>query len=56
MKGNNMQCHEQFVTTAHGRIWVGSYGQDKSRAPLLVLHGGPGFLSMPREVCDLAWP
>lgn len=51
---HNKPYHEQFVPTAHGRIWVGSYGQDESRVPLLVLHGGPGFLSMPREICDLA--
>lgn len=54
MKGKNMPYHEQFVPTAHGRIWVRSYGQDNPCAPLLVLHGGPGFLSMPRELCDLA--
>ncbi len=54
MQANDMKCHEQSVTTPHGRIWVGSYGRDESRVPLLVLHGGPGFFSMPREVCDLA--
>ncbi len=54
MKSEDLTLIGKFVATAHGRIWVGSYEQDKSRAPLLVLHGGPGFLSMPREVCDLA--
>lgn len=45
---------EQVITTPHGRLWVKIYGQDKSCTPLLVLHGGPGGLSMPREICDLA--
>lgn len=46
--------HEQFIETAAGKIWVGSYGNTTNSAPLLVVHGGPGFLSMPREICDLA--
>jgi proline iminopeptidase len=49
-----MNVAEQFVSTPAGRIWVGTYGADAPGLPLLVLHGGPGFLSMPREVCDLA--
>ena len=38
---------EDLINTAGGKIWYSVYGEDKKSIPLLVLHGGPGFLSMP---------
>lgn len=49
-----MKSDERLIDTPQGRIWVGIYGQDMPRIPILVLHGGPGALSMPQEICDLA--
>ena len=43
---------EGFIETKGGRIWYSVYGEDKSGTPLLVLHGGPGFLSMTQGVSD----
>lgn len=37
---------EGIIDTANGRIWYCVYGEDKKKAPVLALHGGPGFLSM----------
>jgi len=37
---------EGFVETANGRIWYGVCGEGRAKTPVLVLHGGPGFLSM----------
>jgi len=45
---------EGFIETKGGRIWYSVFGEDKSATPLLVLHGGPGFLSMPQGVSDFA--
>lgn len=45
---------EGFIETRGGRIWYGVYGEEKAGVPLLVVHGGPGFLSMPEGVCELA--
>jgi proline iminopeptidase len=36
------------------KIWYSVYGEQGSNIPLLVVHGGPGFLSMPQVVEDLA--
>lgn len=44
----------RFLSTPHGRIWTEAHGADRPGTPLLVLHGGPGFLSMPQVVSDLA--
>ena len=49
-----MKAKERYIETEYGRIWVGIYGEAQPGIPLLVVHGGPGFLSMPREICDLA--
>jgi proline iminopeptidase len=35
-----------FIETVNGRIWYSQYGKGKEKTPLLVVHGGPGFLSM----------
>ena len=37
---------EGNIATAGGNIWYSAYGGGKQKTPLLVLHGGPGFLSM----------
>lgn len=38
---------EGFIESKKGKIWYSVYGEDKEKTPLLVVHGGPGFLSMP---------
>jgi hypothetical protein len=45
---------EGFIPVPGGRVWYGVYGKERRGVPLLVLHGGPGFLSLPHEVADLA--
>lgn len=45
---------EGTIQTSGGELWYGVYGEEKKGTPLLVLHGGPGFLSMPQVVCELA--
>lgn len=45
---------EGFVSTAGGRIWYGVYGEDRPGVPLLVVHGGPGFLTMTDTVREMA--
>jgi proline-specific peptidase len=45
---------EGFINLEAGKIWYSAYGEDKKRIPLLVLHGGPGFLSMPEVVKELS--
>ena len=35
-----------YVETANGRIWYSVYGEQRQKTPILVVHGGPGFLSM----------
>jgi hypothetical protein len=45
---------EGFIPVPGGTVWYGVYGRGREGVPLLVLHGGPGFLSLPREVADLA--
>ena len=37
---------EGYVETVNGRIWYAAYGEEHRKTPVLVLHGGPGFLSM----------
>lgn len=49
-----MKENERYIETQHGRVWSCVYGAENGGIPLLVLHGGPGFLSMPREIRDLA--
>lgn len=45
---------EGFISTAGGRIWYGVCGEERPGTPLLVVHGGPGFLTMTDTVRDLA--
>jgi len=45
---------ESFIQTKNGKIWYSAYGEDKEGEPLLVLHGGPGFSSLPETVSKLS--
>ncbi len=45
---------EQYIQTNRGRIWTGVFGEEKRGIPLLVIHGGPGFMSMTDVVSDLS--
>ncbi len=45
---------EGFIKTKNGKIWYSVYGEKKKGIPLLVLHGGPGFLSMPEVIKNLS--
>lgn len=45
---------ESFIETAAGKLWYSVYGEEKKGVPLLVVHGGPGFVSMPQTVSDFA--
>jgi proline iminopeptidase len=46
--------HEDLIQTTQGKLWHCVFGADKPGIPLLVVHGGPGFLSMTETVRDLA--
>lgn len=37
---------EGMIQTTNGRIWYAVHGEDRKKTPVLVLHGGPGFMSM----------
>ncbi len=39
-------CREGMIETANGDIWYSVHGENQQKTPILVLHGGPGFLSM----------
>jgi proline iminopeptidase len=43
-----------FIHIRGHKLWYSVYGEQKPATPVLVIHGGPGFLSMPQVVCDLA--
>lgn len=45
---------EGYVDTVNGKIWYSVYGEHCQKTPLLVLHGGPGFLSM-SEGMEALW-
>ena len=45
---------EGYIDGPGGRIWYGTRNDDSPGIPLLVVHGGPGFLSMTDVVSDLA--
>lgn len=45
---------EGFIQTKQGNIGYLVYGENKEKTPLLVVHGGPGFLSMPEVVKDFS--
>jgi proline iminopeptidase len=44
---------EGFVATDAGRLWYAAYGEGTKGTPVLVMHGGPGFLSMTETVREL---
>jgi len=48
------RMREGFVETANGKIWFSVYGEELRKTPLLLLHGGPGFLSM-SEGLEALW-
>lgn len=41
-----MKSSEGKIRTANGRLWYSVHGKGEKKTPILVLHGGPGFLSM----------
>jgi proline iminopeptidase len=45
---------EGYIDGPGGRIWYGFRNEDSPGIPLLVVHGGPGFLTVPDVVADLA--
>ncbi len=45
---------EGFISIEGHNTWYSVHGEEKKGTPLLVLHGGPGFLSMPQVVSELA--
>ncbi len=45
---------EGFIEIDGKNIWYSVYGENQKGTPLLVIHGGPGFISMPQVVSDLA--
>ncbi len=47
-------AQEDWIQTAHGRLWHCVIGADRPGVPLLVVHGGPGFLSMTETISELA--
>lgn len=38
--------HEDYIQTTHGKIWYAVCAEDRTKCPVLVIHGGPGFMSM----------
>jgi proline iminopeptidase len=44
---------EDYLQIKGRKIWYSAYGEATPGIPLLVIHGGPGFLSMPDVVSDL---
>jgi proline-specific peptidase len=45
---------EGFLELGEGKIWYSVYGEQLPGTPILAIHGGPGFLTMPQVVSDLA--
>jgi len=45
---------EGFLELGEGKIWYSVYGESRAGRPILAIHGGPGFLSMPQVVSDFA--
>ncbi|MFH1147243.1 MAG: proline iminopeptidase-family hydrolase [Pseudomonadota bacterium] len=37
---------EGTLETANGNIWYSVYGESQQKTPILMVHGGPGFISM----------
>lgn len=51
---NGKILHEGFIDAPGGRLWYGVCGEGAKGTPLLVVHGGPGFMSMTETYSDLA--
>jgi proline iminopeptidase len=45
---------EGFLELGYGKIWYSVYGEGLKGTPILAVHGGPGFLSMPQVISELA--
>jgi len=45
---------EETLETANGHILYSVYGESRQKTPILVLHGGPGFMSMSNGI-DPLW-
>jgi proline iminopeptidase len=45
---------EGFIEVGGKNIWYSLYGENQKSTPLLVVHGGPGFVTMPQVVSDFA--
>jgi proline iminopeptidase len=45
---------KKYILHNGRKIWYAMYGGSQSGTPLLVIHGGPGFLSMPQIIKDFS--
>lgn len=43
---------EGYLDIEGKKIWYSVYGKEKKNTPIFVVHGGPGFSSMPEVVCE----
>jgi len=49
-----MKMEEFYLETNAGKIWGCVYGKEKCGIPMLVVHGGPGFVTMTDTVEDFS--
>lgn len=52
--GQQETMREDFLHHNGKKLWYSVYGEDRPGMPVLVIHGGPGFLSMPQVVRDFS--
>lgn len=45
---------EDYISYQGKKIWFAVYGEALQKTPLLVVHGGPGFMTMPEVVSDFS--
>ncbi|WP_303867809.1 proline iminopeptidase-family hydrolase [Acetobacterium wieringae] len=45
---------EDYITYQDKKIWYSVYGEASHKTPLLVVHGGPGFVSIPDVIADFS--
>lgn len=45
---------EDYINYQDKKIWYSVYGETLQQTPLLVVHGGPGFLSIPDVIADFS--
>ena len=45
---------EDYINYQDKKIWYSVYGETLQQMPLLVVHGGPGFLSIPDVIADFS--